>query len=701
MARLVAVVLCILAFGCADPGREARKLGEKYPVSAEVTQLAETMKKLTADTASREALAREHSTWISSRAAHCLAMSKLQGTSGDASKKAEEDIGTCFAGADVQRADALRSSKLAALLEQPPVEPVKQLTTKLSIPFERGQGASDLRISPDGGLAVVGKVMGDLDVFDTRTAQILRVLRTGKYNYIGTVEFSPNGRVLFVSSTQHRGMKIYDPYTGELLREYDGLMGPFVLLPGGRYVLYADRQNLRLYDAIANKTLETPYAQRAHVWKIALSPDGKRAAVMSSDRQITLWDIGTAASGVTMSQGAHTEAEIHQSPLAALAFTRAADALIGTSHDGTLTRWSVPDLKRVQSTPMGRVAAAAFLRTGETNRFVVPGLDKDGQISHLLFWDLDRDVAATVPLTRLGNSIRIDWTKFAPFIYIASVAGLTAVDMPDEKAYRPSPEVIEPLLSASQQERKAAAARIPMLRGVADDARVEAVGVYGPRRASDTPVPGGATPAPVNIVVGKTDRPVVLVLSSYDPVRWVITQSPEARVRHILLAGGNDSIVVSKRAVEITRIEGVVAYQLNSPGYRGLEGVVREYLGKGFDRFQGSYTGVEFTVGATTGISSPPVPGTTYRCASAGGQISFMDRPCADMGLQDRGVLAPPPSRGAPVPRAVAGPQGSSRGVTIGPGPSPHERIIRCGGTTIVCDANDTVMCGGRQVPCK
>lgn len=41
------------------------------------------------------------------------------------------------------------------------------------------------------------------------------------------------------------------------------------------------------------------------------------------------------------------------------------------------------------------------------------------------------------------------------------------------------------------------------------------------------------------------------------------------------------------------------------------------------------------------------------------------------------------------VPRSVTGPL------------RPNERVIRCGGTTIVCDANDTVVCGGRVVPCR
>jgi hypothetical protein len=727
MTRSFAVALSILAFGCSDPGREARQLGEKHPVSAEVKQLVEATKKLAKDGGAREALEREHGTWVVNRAAHCLALSKLQGTAKDDSKKAAEEITSCFVGVDRQRAEAMRTSKLVALLEQPPITPVKELTVRMSIPFERGQSPGDLRISPDGGLAVVGKTLGDIDIYDTRTAQLLRVIRTDSYTYLNNLQFSPNGRVLFVSSRQHRGLKIYDPYTGDLLREYDGVMGPYVLLPGARYVLHADKMKLHVYDAHTNKASETP-SERGYVSHLALSPDGKRAAVMSTDRQIALWDIVSGETGVTLSKRAQTEFEIQQlsHSMGKLEFTRSGDALLGITHEGTLTRWSLPDLKRVQVTPIGRISAPELLRLPDTNRVVVPGFASDGQVSHVLFWDLDKDVAATVPLSRHGNGLQVAWTQFAPFLYVASVAGISVVDLPDEKSYRRSPDVLEPLLDARQQERIASVARMPMLRGVADDAAVEAVGVYQGRPAPPVagaggsltygPAAGPRKPRPVNVIVGSTERPVILVLSSSEPVEWLITQSADARVKHILMSGAHDSVIVNRRPIEITKIGDAVAYELRSSGYAALENLVRQYLGKGIDRFQGTYAGTEFYVGTRADSGRPRVGGGMYRCADGAGNRSFVDRPCSELGLQDRGIVAPPPPRpgqqptppsiqpGLPAGMTVPGYaiQGGPGGtVAVGPGPRPHERIIRCGGDTIVCDANDTVICGGKRIPCR
>ena len=700
MRLALAILICATAIGCADPADEARTLAQKHPVSSEIANLFESLKQLASDDAARDALDREHRAWLESRAAHCLARSKLQGTAKDDGDKAAQDIGSCFAGLDAQRAESLRSSKLVALLEQPAVAPVKGLTVRMSVPFERTAGPSDLQISPDGGLAVVGKTNGEIAIYDTRTAQLLRVVGNDKFAYIGHLQFSANGRVLFASSQRHRGLKAYDPYTGELLREYDGVMGAFALVPGTHRLLHTSGSNLVLYDVLHDKTSANPYAQKGHVSHIAVSRDGKRAAISSLDRTVTLWDIVSSPAGITLSMGPQTTAESPRHSMGALAFTGSGNALVGAGHDGTLTRWSLPELKRVQATPMGKVVATQMILMSDSNRIAVPGFSPQGQIGHLLFMDIQEDLATTVPLNRFGSGALIAANRHVPFLYVASSAGLSVVDLPDAKSYRASSEVLDPILDTTQRERKESQVRIPMLRGIARDATVEAIGVYEGRQAAGPPGwrPRSATPGPVSIFVGKSERPIILVLSSYEPVQWLITHSAEARVRHVLLSGPAGSFVVSKRPVEITRFGTSNAYQLKSPGFAVLESNVREYLGKGIDRFQGSYRGAEFQIGATAVTGGSRSPGKTYRCTDAGGQVAYVDRPCADFGMKGEGGPATtPPRTGAQILGGPGGAAGFTRSPRLGAG----QRIIRCGNDTIVCDANDTVMCSGRQIPCR
>lgn len=696
------ILLCTIAIGCTDPAGEARALAEKHPVATDIAKLVESLKQLASNDAARDALDREHRAWLESRAAHCLARSKLQGTAKDDAKKAAEDIGSCFAGLDAQRAESLRSSKLIALLEQPAVTSVKGLTVRMSVPFERTAGPSDLQISPDGGLAVVGKVNGEIAIYDTRTAQLLRVIGNDKFAYIGNLQFSANGRVLFASSRRHRGLKAYDAYTGERLREYDGVMGAFALVPGTHHLLHADSSNLVLYDILHDKPSANPYAQKAHVSYIAVSRDGKRAAVSSLDRKIRLWDIVSGPSGITLSSGAETMAESPRHSMGALAFTGSGDALVGVGHDGTLTRWSLPDLKRVQVAPIGKVVATQMVLLADSNRIAVPGFSQQGQIGHILFIDVADDLATSVPLNRFGSGLLIAWNRHAPFLYVASSAGLSVIDVPGDKSYRATAEVLDPLLDTTQRERKESQVRIPMLRGIARDATVEAIGVYEGRQAAGPPGwrPRSTTPGPVSVFVGRSERPIILVLSSNEPVQWLITQSADARVRHILLSGAAASFVVNKRPVEITRIGTNYAYQLRSPGFGVLEANVREYLGKGIDRFQGSYRGAEFHIGATAVRGGSRPSGKTYRCTDAGGQVAYVDRPCADFGMKGEGGPATTRPR-ADIGAQILGGPGGSAGIARSPRPGSSQRIIRCGNDTIVCDANDTVICRGRQIPCR
>jgi hypothetical protein len=238
--------------------------------------------------------------------------------------------------------------------------------------------------------------------------------------------------------------------------------------------------------------------------------------------------------------------------------------------------------------------------------------------------------------------------------------------LPGAQSYRASAAVIEPLLDDAGLGQLASAAKLPMLRNLARGAVVEAIGVYEGRGVG--PVSSGPRDAanrrrPVTVAVGRTEQPVVLALTSYEPVEWRITATPDAVIKHVLLGGSHDSVVVTRVPVEITKIGGPYTYGINEAGYPAFERGVRQYLGKSIDRFQGAYAGSEFFVGISPQSTRP-------RTATAD---------------------AAPPA----VTRNLPG------GIVVSPGARPHERVIQCGRTTIVCDANDTVICGGRRVPCR
>lgn len=128
---------------------------------------------------------------------------------------------------------------------------------------------------------------------------------------------------------------------------------------------------------------------------------------------------------------------------------------------------------------------------------------------------------------------------------------------------------------------------------VPSDARVVAIGVYeaadgvhsfaGPRQAGT-----------VNVFVATGTRPIVLVLSSYEPVNWHLQLQDGAQVSHVLLSGYHASQVSGAPAARIENIGTQYAYQRGSPQFESLDGLVRQSTGKRIDSFQGAYSGASF-----------------------------------------------------------------------------------------------------------
>src|SRR5690349_6670440 len=96
------------------------------------------------------------------------------------------------------------------------------------------------------------------------------------------------------------------------------------------------------------------------------------------------------------------------------------------------------------------------------------------------------------------------------------------------------------------------------LSRLARSARVEAVGVYEAvaMRAPSMPQQQG----PVRVVVRRTARPVVLVLSSHQTVEWQLDVEPGAALEAVLLSGYGESTVAGAGRALVTSIGGFYAF---------------------------------------------------------------------------------------------------------------------------------------------
>lgn len=161
-----------------------------------------------------------------------------------------------------------------------------------------------------------------------------------------------------------------------------------------------------------------------------------------------------------------------------------------------------------------------------------------------------------------------------------------------------SRETIEKVRNGSAQNNSASASNPtpkPLLADVPSTAQVAVVGVYEAR--SSAPRAAGTHPAGnVRITVAPGTSPVILALSSYEPVRWQIQNTSARKIATILLSGYHESSVIGADNVKLLKIGSNYAYKLDSPEYERLKKDISRYVSNPVASFQGSYQGQDFTV---------------------------------------------------------------------------------------------------------
>ncbi|MDQ3038761.1 MAG: hypothetical protein M3R16_03005 [Pseudomonadota bacterium] len=166
---------------------------------------------------------------------------------------------------------------------------------------------------------------------------------------------------------------------------------------------------------------------------------------------------------------------------------------------------------------------------------------------------------------------------------------------------------------AAPSVRAAIGARVPPARSVpvpplypgpvgtlARKADVEAIGVYegtASLASSATARGSSARTGTVHVRVRRSARPVILVLSAYDPVRWHIAIDPGATLAAVLSSGYHPSEITGAGNARVYKIGRHYAYKRSNEGFANLDNEVARWTGKRIGVFQGEYTGSSFSVG--------------------------------------------------------------------------------------------------------
>jgi hypothetical protein len=133
------------------------------------------------------------------------------------------------------------------------------------------------------------------------------------------------------------------------------------------------------------------------------------------------------------------------------------------------------------------------------------------------------------------------------------------------------------------------------LRMLARSAQVVAVSVY--EAVASQPPGSPVVPGPVTVLVRPALRPVVLVLSSHQTVRWQVEVLPGAELAAVLLSGYGESTVDGVGDALVSPIGGFYAFKRGSAEFKHLEDEVLRCTGRTIEDFQSVYAGDSFEVG--------------------------------------------------------------------------------------------------------
>jgi hypothetical protein len=617
MFRLNAALLaCLCLSGCTGVQEwfmsPIDKVNSAFPPSAEVRAAQDSLAALLKDDAAqRKAAVQQFESGLALRATRCMQGVEIGRMDSVTRVRTMALSRECLNMQDAQLLQLLGMRQVAVLLARPALRPLAALGAPAPLPMAgmpeivsgeaaAGAGVALLRGSRSEFIAIElpgGKKIADLPTLADAAPK---------------VSLSPNGRVAAFQLAS-RALLFVDVERGARLWEAKELGPMLAWLPELMALLANDHRSgaLTLVDLKSGAVRPHPAGLRNLTWGLPLP---------ASTRAGALLDLGAEAKVVQewrLAQGAITQAPTLMRNGKTIVYVAGRDLGRLDLDTGKETLWAHGDLipgryAKLSETTMlidtyaGQAATRGHVFDIE-RLTLAPVLDQVGR-EGILFELAGRtgflrrayreawagDVLKTGEprllddVVSAGNIERQLKQMETEARTILNVARESEIDSGEKL----SPTPTRPAMSPERvQELKRRLGELP------GEFRLEAAGVYQGVVSGLPPTREGRRMGTVEVRVLPSKLPLVLMLSSYDPVQWNLSLEPGAKLAAVLVSGYYRSEVVGAGAAKVIPIGGNYAYKQDTPQYNLLNLEAQRWTGKTIYLFQGKHEGASFSVG--------------------------------------------------------------------------------------------------------
>lgn len=611
----------ILLFSCDSD--QQTTIVENSP-NAEVQRIYSTVLELMGDDIKRiDSLKVSQKAWLKLRSSHCSLFDELKNN-----KETKTAPVSCFEAMDKQRVKELQHARLLLLLGQQQPAIAKAYRLPFSLDLVKGHHPEKITISSDERFAAVGNIKGTTDIYDIMAGRFIRTLSVSKM-YASYLRFSSNNKILITSSRSVRGMKFWDFFNGEQLFELPTAGGPFAVTKSERYIIYTNHPLLTIFDILSNRVVSSKFDIKSPAVSILLDPKGRFLVVVTMSGEIQVWDIIETDIGISLSQNASNKISSGSQSTTFALIAHEGKRLYTINKYGHLQAWKLPSLEWIYRSDLDVKHVSSF------------GLSKKGDLLAIgVKYEGQKTASIILVDTKTHTSMTVDDDQYSittaqPInvgkrLLVVSTSRISTLDVPDRDRFiyvvkQVATQDIGKKKTAKKYNKKIRKETFNKIEGLSKNVNIEAVGVY------EGSYPPGVQHSfryhpvgKVKVFVGKTTKPIVLALSSNEPVKWEIVETERANIEHILLGGPGNSKVTGNLRIAVTRIGKVFSYKVGDKYYRNLQKVIKQYTGLQINSFQGVHSGKEFNIGK---MNLWDADTKHYKWKDDKGVIHFSDKP--------------------------------------------------------------------------